>query len=278
MIVPRTAPDSDEVAGHYDELDRVYREIWGEHVHHGYWETGRESSKEAVEALADLVGRKLAPEAGEHLADIGCGYGATAARFAEQYAVVCTGFTISGEQHKRASARPGPLVFQLQDWLTNGCADGAFDGAYAIESTEHMGDKQLFFDQAHRTIRPGGRLVVCAWLAAAQPRAWEIDHLLEPICREGRLPGMGTREDYRAMASQAGFDEQAFEDISSRVRRTWTICLVRLARKMVSDLSYWRLLLNPRTRNRTFVLSLPRLVAAYRTGAMRYGLFTFVRR
>ena len=30
------------VAVHYDTLDQFYREIWGEHVHHGYWRTGHE--------------------------------------------------------------------------------------------------------------------------------------------------------------------------------------------------------------------------------------------
>ncbi len=33
----------EEVADHYEELDRIYREVWGEHVHHGLWRTGRES-------------------------------------------------------------------------------------------------------------------------------------------------------------------------------------------------------------------------------------------
>ena len=33
----------------------------------------------------------------------------------------------------------------------------------------------------------------------------EVRHLLEPICREGRLPSLGTREEYEAMALAAGF-------------------------------------------------------------------------
>ena len=31
----------EDVARHYDQLDRFYRELWGEHVHHGFWATGR---------------------------------------------------------------------------------------------------------------------------------------------------------------------------------------------------------------------------------------------
>ncbi len=140
MIEPGTMQGRAEVADHYNELDRVYREVWGDHVHHGFWVTGRESSGDAVVALSDLVGDRLAPQPGQHLCDIGCGYGATAEHFAKRFGVEVTGFTLSAEQHGFAAARPGPLTFNLHDWLTNTCDDGAFDRAYAIESTEHMAD------------------------------------------------------------------------------------------------------------------------------------------
>ena len=37
-------PTIDGAASHYDDLDQFYREIWGEHVHHGVWFTGKESA------------------------------------------------------------------------------------------------------------------------------------------------------------------------------------------------------------------------------------------
>jgi tocopherol O-methyltransferase len=40
----------------------------------------------------------------------------------------------------------------------------------------------------------------------------------------------------------------------------------------VTDRSYRGFLLDPRSRNRVFALTLVRLVLAYRTGSMRYGL------
>ena len=277
MIVPRSRPQSCDVSGHYDELDRVYREVWGEHVHHGYWRSGGETPNEAVDALVDLVGERMEPEAGQHFCDIGCGYGATAEHLATSYEVEITGLTISQEQFARAEQRTGNVRFLLRDWLHNDLAKQSFDGAYAIESTEHMCDKQQCFDEACRVMRPGGKLVICAWLASDSARPWEVRHLLEPICREGQLPGMGTREEYVNFAARAGFELLSFEDISRQVKRTWGICLLRLMKRLATDRSYRKLVTSSETRNRSFALSLPRLILAYRTGAMRYGLFTFAR-
>lgn len=275
-ILPRIAQSSADVGGHYDELDRVYREIWGEHVHHGYWTSGRETPEQATDALVDLVADRLGLTPGMAVADIGCGYGASAARIAQRHDARVTGFTISAAQADVARRRPGITVHH-RDWLANGLGDGSLDRAYAIESSEHFPDKPAFFAEAHRTIKPGGRLVVCAWLSRTNPRRWEVDHLLEPICREGRLPGMGSEEDYRAMAAAAGFVAGSFGDISRNVRRTWTICARRFAGKLLTDPYYRRLVLSADTRNRSFALSVPRLIVALHVGAMRYGIFTWTR-
>jgi tocopherol O-methyltransferase len=270
--VPQSAAD---VARHYDELDPAYRRIWGEHVHHGYWTTGGETPAEAAEALTRLVGERLPLAPGQKLVDIGCGYGATAAAFARAGAEV-TGFTLSEAQAAVARMRPEPgLEFHVGDWLANDLPDARFDGAYAIESSEHMEDKEGFFAQAARVLRPGARLVVCAWLEGDGARPWEVRHLLEPICREGRLPSMGSRADYEALAAAAGLRAVSYEDISRNVRRTWSICARRLAGRFVTDPEIRRLALSSATRSRDFILSLPRLILALRTGAMRYGVFVW---
>jgi tocopherol O-methyltransferase len=44
---------------------------------------------------------------------------------------------------------------------------------------------------------------------------------------------------------------------------------------LVTDRALRRLVLSSATRSRDFALSLPRLVVALRTGAMRYGIFVW---
>jgi len=272
LILPRRPIGVAAVADHYDELDPIYRALWGEHVHHGLWRSGRETATAAVEALSDAVADRLACRPGEHVVDIGCGYGATARRLAGRGLHV-TGFTLSAEQAAHAPPMPN-VTLHCRDWLNNGLTSASFDGAYAIESTEHMADKATFFSEARRVLRPGGRLVVCAWLSAEAPKRWHVRHLLEPICLEGRLPSMGSRSHYLDLAAQAGFACEQHQDLSAQVARTWTICLRRLLRAMMTDPDTRSRVL--RARNRLFALSLPRLILAYRTGAMRYGMFTFV--
>ncbi len=274
MIRPRARQTHAAVAHHYDELDPVYRKLWGEHVHHGFWRSGRETPAEAVAALSDLVGERLGFVPGNSLIDIGCGYGATARRFAAR-GVVVTGLTLSAEQIANAPQAANVTLLR-RDWLRNDLPDAAFDGAYAIESSEHMEDKSGFFAQARRVLRPGGRLVVCAWLSADNPGRWAVRHLLEPICDEGCLPSMGTAPEYRAMAEAAGFACIRHDDLSRSVARTWTICLGRFARGLVRDAEIRRIAFA--RRQRRFAYSLPRLILAYRIGAMRYGVFTFVAR
>ncbi|WP_336713037.1 SAM-dependent methyltransferase [Arthrobacter sp. USHLN218] len=276
MIVPTTSLTAVAVADHYDELDPIYRQVWGEHVHHGLWATGRETPVEAVEALSDTVADRLGLMPGEACIDIGCGYGSTARQLAVTRRVRVTGFTLSGAQADYAAAHPEPDVdIRVRDWLDNGLTDDSADAAWAIESSEHMVDKPRFFAEAHRVLSPGGRLVVCVWLAESHASRWKVRHLLEPICREGRLPSMGTRADYEEMAIAAGFAIAGYEDVSRRVARTWTICARRLVKALLVDREARRFALS--ARNRIFLLTIPRLILAYRTGAMSYGIFTLTK-
>ncbi len=221
MIASKTELTSDAVALHYDELDRFYREIWGEHVHHGLWLTGRESRERAVVQLAELVAREAAIQTGSRVCDVGCGYGATARLLAQDHGAEVTALTISPAQNQFAltkdPASQNPR-YLLCDWLKNDLPAESFDAVIAIESSEHMPDKAAFFAQAFRVLRPGGRCVVTAWLAREGASGLENRFVLEPVCREGRMPSMGTESDYRRLFETAGFRFDAFQDLTKQVK------------------------------------------------------------
>lgn len=276
MIASKKAPTPGEIAGHYDELDHFYREIWGEHVHHGFWKTGRESSIQATRQLAELVADRAQIQPNTRVCDIGCGYGATARLLARERGADVTAMTISPAQFRVAeSAAKGETVrYVLGDWLRNDFSEESFEAAIAIESSEHMPDLRAFFAQAHRVLRPGARLVICAWLAREGSSRVANRFLLEPICREGRMPQMGTELDYKRLCEETGFVCESFEDITLQVRKTWPICAGRFFLELFRRPRYVRFLCNRHAGNRIFALTIFRIWLAYQLGSMRYGIFT----
>lgn len=277
MIVSRATTRAADVAAHYDELDAFYREVWGEHVHHGVWESGRETPDEAVQELVRRVAARADIRASDRVVDIGAGYGATARMLAREMRATVTAITVSRAQFDYAASLPadaGAPRYLLGDWLASGLPDASADAAIAIESTEHMADSAAALREARRVLRPGGRLVVCAWAAAESPSNWARRHLLQPICDEGRLATMMTETEHRAHLAAAGLDVVAVDDLSSRVARTWAICLRAIALRLVTRRRYRRYILDRRMGQRVFLLTMLRILAAYRTGAMRYLMLT----
>lgn len=280
MIRPRSPFQAHEVADHYDELDRFYREIWGEHIHHGLWQSRRDSIEEATRRLITEVAAKAGVRAGDRICDVGCGYGGTARVLAHEYGALVTGLTVSRAQYEqgkcRALEQTNP-AYLLRDWLASELAPASFDAVIAIESSEHMADLERFFAEAERVLKPAGRLVVCAWLTREEPRSWERRFLLEPICSEGRLRGMGSASEYQQLARAAGLVPIDCQDLSRQVKRTWAVCTGRLVRGLLCKPSYRQFLLHGPSTNKVFALTLLRIWLAYELGSMRYGIMTAVK-
>lgn len=278
MIAPAgKIADVAAVAAHYDDLDDLYRGLWGTSLHHGYWITGKETPAQAVANLTRLIAERAVLKRGDRVFDFGCGYGAAALLWHREYGARVTGITVSEKQyqHAQAAARGNPHVnFILGDVLANELPAQSFDAVTAIESSEHIANKPNFFAEANRLLRPGGRCVATAWLVAERPGGWSTKYLLEPICSEGRLPNLGSASEYGAMLADAGFHKIGFLDLTAEVQKTWAVCVRRVAGHLLTDAAFRRRLADRRFSNRVFAKTVFRLWLAYRTRDMRYGLFT----
>ncbi len=211
-----------------------------------------------------------------HVCDVGCGYGGTSRYIVDKLGAQVTGITLSPVQQSYAQKinrdKANPLVI-VGDWTANCFPAESFDSVVSIECLAHIIDKPAFFRQINRVLRPGGRAVITAWLAGDTYRPWQERQLLEPICREGRLPSMGTQAEYRELAEQAGLQVTEFEDLSSQVRKTWRICSRRVLTHVATRPDAWWHVIRHKSSSWMFLFSIWRIRLAYRTGAMRYGLF-----
>ena len=268
------------VASHYDDLDEFYREIWGEHVHHGVWLTGRETDKEAAENLITIAAKLARVQPGSEVCDVGCGYGGTARILAEHHAASVTGMTLSDVQLRYAMAHnnvPGKTTYMLRDWYENQLPDARFDVVLSVESMEHMSDLPRFFSEAWRVLKPGGRLVICAWMSCEKPSALSQRLLLDAIVREGQLAGLRPASEFQAATAAAGFTRFQLTDYTQQVKRTWPLCAWRTVKGLFTRPSYRRFLFSSNNPNRIFALTLFRIWAAYELGVMRYGVYSAVK-
>lgn len=262
------------VAQHYDRLDRFYRSLWGEHIHHGLWTDPSLTSEEAVRELVHRVAADARIEEGTQVCDIGCGYGAPARLWAEAYGAQVTGFTVSPIQHEYAERQSveGPRPdLHLQDLFDNGLASNTFDAVVAIESLTHFDDPPAVLPEAARLLRPGGRLVICTWMAAPDLPDWAHRHLLDPIREDGRLSRFPTASELHRWTTDAGLHVVRLDDLTAQVRRTWSLVLRRFVWALVTDPSVLQMLLDATEPDRVFARAIPRIWLAQHLGVLRYG-------
>jgi len=139
---------------HYDIGNDIYEAMLDSSMSYscGYWEHA-EDLEQAQQAKLALACRKLMLEPGQHLLDIGCGWGGMARYAAEHYGVRVTGITVSKEQQRVAQERCQglPVEIRLCDYRD---LDGRFDRIVSIGMFEHVGPKnyRTFFDVTRRLL------------------------------------------------------------------------------------------------------------------------------
>jgi tocopherol O-methyltransferase len=259
------------IASHYNVSTFFYWLLWGRHLHHGLWHAD-ESPKRAQQNLTDTLIKRVGLHDGDRVLDVGCGMGGSSIHMAKAHGCEVTGLTLSRVQKFWASSSSRwhwtsrRTKFVRQDAESADFAPNSFDVIWIIECSEHLFDKPQFFERAAKWLRPGGRIGVCAWLAAEEPHSDLFKQQIYDVCEGMVCPSLGSFGDYRQWLESAGLRVTAEEDWTDQVKKTWDICLERVRRTRMHILA--------RLIDRRILLFLERFVAmqeAYESGAMRYG-------
>ncbi|MGJ8722966.1 MAG: class I SAM-dependent methyltransferase [Roseibacillus sp.] len=124
-----------------------------------------ESFEAAQNAKYEALCQKLQLKKGEHVLEIGCGWGGFCAYAAKNYGVKITALTISQAQADFARERmkreglENLVEIRIQDYRL---VEGEFDKIVSIEMLEAVGDKfhESFFGKCHEVMKPAGLLAV----------------------------------------------------------------------------------------------------------------------
>ncbi len=173
LIKSRKYESVNSVASSYDSWtnDRLLENLWGEHIHLGFYEKPRmkkDFRKAKVDFVHELVrwsGLNKLPR-GSRVLDVGCGIGGSSRILSDYYGFNVIGISISQEQIKRANeltANKEICRFEVMNALDLKFEKGSFDGVWSVEAGPHISDKQTFADEMLRVLRPGGFLAVADW-------------------------------------------------------------------------------------------------------------------
>ena len=205
-------------------------------IHAGFWDGRTRGHREALNRTNRVLASRIGLHPGERVFDAGCGLGASAVWLARELGAEVVGVDLSpGHVYRarRLAHREGVLgsaVFERQDFTATSFPDESFDVVWAVESVCHAVDKPRFLAEAHRLLKPSGRLIVADLFRCARSLAPEEEELLGRWLGGWTLPGLAAGAEFSGAARDEGFEEIDVEDATAEVwpsfRSLWRRCLL----------------------------------------------------
>lgn len=166
-----------------------------------------------IEATEGL-GATLAPKAGDRILDVGSGLGGPARWLATQCGCHVTGVDLTPEfvaVARTLSRRLGledRVDFQTADALDLPFAAATFDGAYSMNVSMNIADKDAFYRSIHRVLKPGAPLV----LSEVAEGSGGTLGFPTPWAATAAASFLSTPDATRSGLIAAGFDVICFEE------------------------------------------------------------------
>jgi len=186
------------ISYHYD-LGNDFYSLWLDDTmtySSALFNTSQESLEKAQIAKYASMVDQMGVKPGDHVLEIGCGWGGFAEYAAKERGLKVTGLTISKEQLEYAQKRikskglSDKVNFKLQDYRDE---TGVYDGVASIEMFEAVGEKYwpVYFDKIKQCLKPGKQATL--QIITIQDARWDVyrksvDFIQKYIFPGGMLP------------------------------------------------------------------------------------------
>jgi len=217
---------NEDISKYYDVSETHYRRIWdldnSRSLHYGYWD---ESVRNFSQALWN-INRVLADHAGIHggevVLDAGCGVGGSSIWLARERNCRVTGISLNKKQVDNANAfakahdLADQVFFEQKDYTNTSYQSNRFDVIWAIESVCYANDKGMFLKEAHRLLKPRGKLIIADFFKTA-PLSSADAALVQRWARGWAVNDFSTVDEFDTKLKENNFHAIEFVDATQAI-------------------------------------------------------------
>jgi ubiquinone/menaquinone biosynthesis C-methylase UbiE len=219
-----------EIIEYYTSSEKHYRYMWGLDrdmaLHYGFWGSGALNHSQALMAMNEEMAIRGRVRKGDRVLDAGCGVGGSSIFLARQHGCMVTGITIVDRQLELARDNAkrhqvdGRAQFENRDFCKTGFADGSFDVVWFLESACHAQEKADLLREAHRVLRPGGR-IICGDFFRIDAKLADKDEALMAGWEDAwAVPRFETIESFTAKMQGVGFADIDARDETDNIAQS----------------------------------------------------------
>lgn len=226
-----TLTQIDKIKQYYLSTHTDYQEFWiGAQdlgMHFGYYDDSVISHPQSIEKMNEVLAQFAKISLSDRILDAGCGFGGSAIWLAENVGCRVEGVNIVDQQlyvAQQASAKHSfsdLIHFSQQDYLNTNFPNDSFSVIWALETLVHNNDKHLFFDEAFRLLKKGGRLLLAEFmLADSFSNSIEESKRLQKLEDGWALSGILKLDEHMEFIKNAGFSDIKVCDLTENVRQS----------------------------------------------------------
>ena len=207
---------------YYNLSTGSYIKFFGEHLHLYPWPKGK-TRNQAIKYTNDLILQDGRLRSESNVIDLGCGIGSLSLLIASRYSCKITAININSHQldiaKKRSREKRAKIHFIQQDIMELRLKEH-FNTCFMIDVEPHLPNKLRAMNSIKNLLKPGGRLVMTAWLQPEKTSFFQKEMLIKPYCKIAAFPFLETFGHYKSYFIKNNFKIIKFKDITEETKRT----------------------------------------------------------